>query len=247
MIVKNSMGDELYTPPELYKLVKNRALELFPEYTDSDVVRPFYPGGDFENFNYPDHCIVIDNPPFSIVSYIQNIYNYRNIKYVLFNDARFLRKSQTVGCVLLHSAGIKYINCTKKCVCLGLVTNLFDGLYLDGILYNNIRKLDCCVDNRGVGPMKEDHTFVYNTTLLEKYVIPGVSYMIESYIPSYKRGKSSVESEFYISEQEKNKLQRIKYNYICWRDHKDGYSDTEYLAKQRCLSHCNVYNSVSLP
>lgn len=247
MIVKNSMGDELYTPPELYKLVKNRALELFPEYTDSDVVRPFYPGGDFENFNYPDHCIVIDNPPFSIVSYIQNIYNYRNIKYVLFNDARFLRKSQTVGCVLLHSAGIKYINCTKKCVCLGLVTNLFDGLYLDGILYNNIRKLDCCVDNRGVGPMKEDHTFVYNTTLLEKYVIPGVSYMIESYIPSYKRGKSSVESEFYISEQEKNKLQRIKYNYICWRDHKDGYSDTEYLAKQRCISHCNVYNSVSLP
>ena len=48
------------------------------------VVRPFYPGGDYESLVYPDNCVVIDNPPFSIVSQIVRFYLKRGIKFFLF-------------------------------------------------------------------------------------------------------------------------------------------------------------------
>lgn len=48
------------------------------------VVRPFWPGGDFENFDYPADCVVIDNPPFSIVSKVVKFYAEHNIDYFLF-------------------------------------------------------------------------------------------------------------------------------------------------------------------
>ena len=38
---------------------------------EADVVRPFWPGGDFESFEYPEGCVVVDNPPFSILARIQ--------------------------------------------------------------------------------------------------------------------------------------------------------------------------------
>lgn len=47
-------------------------------------VRPFYPGGDYERFDYPDGCTVLDNPPFSIMSKIIDFYEERGIQYFLF-------------------------------------------------------------------------------------------------------------------------------------------------------------------
>ena len=38
-------------------------------------VRPFYPGGDYENFVYGENCVVVDNPPFSIISKIIRFYS----------------------------------------------------------------------------------------------------------------------------------------------------------------------------
>lgn len=48
------------------------------------IVRPFWPGGDFENFDYPADCVVIDNPPFSIISKTVRFYEEHNIDYFLF-------------------------------------------------------------------------------------------------------------------------------------------------------------------
>lgn len=48
------------------------------------LIRPFYPGGDFENEEYPEGCVVLDNPPFSIISKICAWYDERGIKYFLF-------------------------------------------------------------------------------------------------------------------------------------------------------------------
>ena len=41
---------------------------------EADVVRPFWPGGDFEAFDYPGGCVVVDNPPFTILARIQDFY-----------------------------------------------------------------------------------------------------------------------------------------------------------------------------
>lgn len=75
--------DDCYTPPAVYDYV----LQYVADHCDIDgmtVVRPFYPGGDYESLVYPDNCVVIDNPPFSIVSQIVRFYLKRGIKFFLF-------------------------------------------------------------------------------------------------------------------------------------------------------------------
>ena len=47
-------------------------------------MRPFYPGGDYEHYDYPTGCIVIGNPPFSIFAKIVDFYNKHGINYFLF-------------------------------------------------------------------------------------------------------------------------------------------------------------------
>lgn len=76
--------DDCYTPKEIHdavvKFVDRKVFKL----NGHIAVRPFYPGGDFENFDYPDNCIVLDNPPFSILSRIVDFYIERGIKFWLY-------------------------------------------------------------------------------------------------------------------------------------------------------------------
>lgn len=48
------------------------------------MVRPFFPGGDYEHYDYPEGCVVIDNPPFSIFARIVHFYTSRGIDFLLF-------------------------------------------------------------------------------------------------------------------------------------------------------------------
>ena len=48
------------------------------------MVRPFYPGGDYEHEAYPAGCCVVDNPPFSILSQIVDFYVRNNVPFFLF-------------------------------------------------------------------------------------------------------------------------------------------------------------------
>lgn len=75
--------DDCYTPPDIYEAVKEWAVKE-NEWEGRPIVRPFYPGGDYENYNYPDNCVVIDNPPFSIITPIVNFFNEKGIDYFLF-------------------------------------------------------------------------------------------------------------------------------------------------------------------
>ena len=47
-------------------------------------VRPFFPGSDFENFDYKDGCVVMDNPPFSIFSKTVKFYTEHKIPFFIF-------------------------------------------------------------------------------------------------------------------------------------------------------------------
>lgn len=77
--------DDCYTPQPVYEVVKEYALKLagLTEETCTPV-RPFYPGGDYRNYDYPADAYVIDNPPFSILSEIRRFYIEKGIKYFLF-------------------------------------------------------------------------------------------------------------------------------------------------------------------
>lgn len=83
--------DDCYTPPDVYEVIKDFALaEYRKEFgsVTSEIVRPFYPGGDFENYDYPANVFVCDNPPFSIFCKILDFYLERDIKFFLFYDSR---------------------------------------------------------------------------------------------------------------------------------------------------------------
>ena len=100
--------DDCYTPPLVYEAVVNWAGEHL-DIGNRPVVRPFYPGGDFEHFDYPDNCVVIDNPPFSIFSKICNWYVERGIPFLLFAPAMSSIKQNVtyigVSCSITYENG----------------------------------------------------------------------------------------------------------------------------------------------
>ena len=75
--------DDCYTPPEVYDAVLGYCVERFGV-DPAKAVRPFYPGGDYEAFEYQQGCCVVDNPPFSILSKIVDFYVSRSVPFFLF-------------------------------------------------------------------------------------------------------------------------------------------------------------------
>lgn len=117
-------SDEYYTPQAVYEAVRDWAckeygLEL------AQIVRPFFPGGDYENFTYPAGCVVLDNPPFSILANICLFYLERNINFFLFAPGLTMfsaRKTLMRMNHILCDASIVYEN--GKSVNTGFLTNL---------------------------------------------------------------------------------------------------------------------------
>ena len=75
--------DDCYTPDNIYNAVRDWAAEKY-EIGNAAIVRPFYPGGDYKSEKYPSGCVVIDNPPFSIISEICEWYTSKRINFFLF-------------------------------------------------------------------------------------------------------------------------------------------------------------------
>ena len=75
--------DDCYTPPTIYEIVKRWACNEYG-IDPAKVVRPFYPGGDYKAFPYPDGAVVVDNPPFSILASICAFYLEHGIPFFLF-------------------------------------------------------------------------------------------------------------------------------------------------------------------
>lgn len=82
--------DDCYTPPEVYEAIKKWVFRECALPDDTPIVRPFYPGGDYERAEYPDGCVVLDNPPFSILADILRYYKSRGIRFFLFAPAQTL-------------------------------------------------------------------------------------------------------------------------------------------------------------
>ena len=74
--------DDCYTPKNIYEVVKNWVAKEYNQ-DESTFCRPFYPGGDYEHYDYVDK-VVVDNPPFSILSKILEFYVRNNVKFFLF-------------------------------------------------------------------------------------------------------------------------------------------------------------------
>ena len=125
--------DDCYTPDTVYEAVKEWVED---RYGPAVSVRPFYPGGDYQKFNYPKGCVVLDNPPFSILSKIRRWYQEHGIKYFLF--APSVSCINEVDCAVGVGANITYEN--KASVHTSFVTNMEDAVYITApTLYEKVQ------------------------------------------------------------------------------------------------------------
>ncbi len=144
--------DDCFTPDNIYEVVKGWALKRYglpasaclclsadrsadrsaglPE--DVRVIRPFYPGGDYQREEYPDGCVVIDNPPFSIAAQIADFYQAHGIRFFLFANGltagsiAWSRQGLTAVCT---GAQITYDNGAR--VNTGYITNLSPDILVE--------------------------------------------------------------------------------------------------------------------
>lgn len=133
--------DDCYTPPEVYNCVLRYVSEKC-NIRGSEIVRPFYPGGDYENCEYPYGCIVVDNPPFSILSQIVKFYIEKDIKFFLFAPHLTLLSVRGECCRIVVGASITYEN--GAIVKTSFISNLFDDVVVmsDPFLYRELKRIN---------------------------------------------------------------------------------------------------------
>ena len=113
--------DDCYTPDIVYKAVSDWVSNEY-DLNTCDFVRPFYPGGDFEHFDY-ENKIVVDNPPFSILSKILDFYLANNVKFLLFAPSLVLFQYGNRNVTLMPlNVTITYENGAN--ICTSFITNL---------------------------------------------------------------------------------------------------------------------------
>ena len=120
---KERTTDDTFTPKDVYEAVLQYVREVY-DMTDKVVLRPFYPGGDFENAEYPENGVVVDNPPFSIFTKIVRFYSDRRIPFFLFGPGMTIGScTRYCTAVILGGGGITFEN--KAVVRCNFASNLF--------------------------------------------------------------------------------------------------------------------------
>lgn len=122
--------DDCYTPPLVYDTVKDWACAEY-NIDPNTIVRPFWPGGDYEKFAYPDGCVVLDNPPFSILTKICEFYLDNKISFFLFAPSLTALSGKKTCMRMNHiicDATIEYEN--GAIIQTAFVTNLGDDVVM---------------------------------------------------------------------------------------------------------------------
>lgn len=178
--------DDCYTPPEIYDTI----LEWLGENVDlkgREIKRPFYPGGDYKAEHYPDNCVVVDNPPFSILSKIINFYVASGVKFFLFAPTLTMASAKISG---RTDIDITYITCgvtvtyaNGAIVNTSFVSNLFGDVRVWACheLYQRIKRVnDRCVKEKKVRPPVFDYPGnVTSAAILSRLPKHGVSIKIK--------------------------------------------------------------------
>ena len=169
--------DDCYTPPAVYEVV----LDYVGQRVDlrgKKIIRPFFPGGNYEVENYDKDTVVIDNPPFSILSQIKRFYINRGIPFFLFAPSLTLFSSDIRGVqYIVTGANVIYENGAS--VNTSFVTNMWgdDLITVDGDFRARIE--DACVRKKKALPKYQYPNNVISAALLQKVCRPGIRFSIK--------------------------------------------------------------------
>lgn len=119
--------DDCFTPRDVYEAVVKYVGTVY-DLTDKVILRPFFPGGDYEHSDYPENGVVIDNPPFSIFTKCCAFYSMHNIPFFLFGPGLTIASCCKYCTAVIINDQITFENGAKvKC-------NFASNLYGDVII-----------------------------------------------------------------------------------------------------------------
>ena len=174
--------DDCYTPPIVYDAIRDWACKKYG-IDPARIVRPFYPGGDYERFDYPDRCVVLDNPPFSILAKICAFYLDRQIPFFLFAPSLTTFSARKIITEMNHivcDADITYANGAN--VRTAFVTNLDRGIVAQSEpdLYRIVKEANEA-NIRATKPEFPKYTYpdeVLTAAMLQRYSKYGVEFAV---------------------------------------------------------------------
>lgn len=173
--------DDCYTPQPIYDAVLDYVFEKGRLDEDTEIIRPFRPNGDYTAEEYPEGCVVVDNPPFSILSKIVKFYVARDIKFFLFAPALTLFSSSSAACCTKIVCGVSITYANKAQVATSFLTNIWgdNAIICDGELYKRLETIDAEI-NKSTKPVRK---IVYpdcivSAALLQKIPKRGITYII---------------------------------------------------------------------
>ena len=119
--------DDCYTPKDIFDEVV-KYVGTIVNLSDKLILRPFFPGGDYENAEYPDNGVVIDNPPFSLFTNIVRFYSARQIPFFLFGPGMTIASCCKYCTAVIINTTVRWDNGAQ--VRLNFASNLFGDLYM---------------------------------------------------------------------------------------------------------------------
>lgn len=100
--------DDCHTPDLIYEAVAGYVADHYG-LDRNNFIRPFWPGGDYEKEDYSGK-IVVDNPPFSILSKIRRFYLQNRIKYFIFAPALTIFNAAIEDTAVFAGGKLEYKN-----------------------------------------------------------------------------------------------------------------------------------------
>ena len=173
--------DDCYTPTWIYDAVQEWTTKRY-NISKNKIIRPFFPGGDYQSETYPAGAVVVDNPPFSILAEIIRFYAERNIKYFLFCPGLTALTGaayDTRATIIAADAVIEYDNGAQ--VRTSFVTNMEPGnvcIMTAPDLYTKIRAEVEAHKQSKTLPKYEYPPEVVTSALMNKYSNKGVDFAI---------------------------------------------------------------------
>lgn len=198
--------DDCYTPKEVYDVI----LEYVSNHANLQgkrILRPFYPGGDYTQIEYQENDIVIDNPPFSIITKICKYYLERNIKFFLFGP-HLTAFSSNIDCThIITSSDITYEN--GATIKTAFLSNMFGDVKIigDHVLREKLKEVNDLNNKKLPKYIYPNH--IITVSKIAYCVERGVSISIDkSNVKHYRRmdaqvkhGKALFGSGFLVSDK----------------------------------------------
>ena len=159
-------------------------------------VRPFYPGGDYQKEKYEADAVVVDNPPFSILSEIIRWYCENGIRFFLF--APTLSLFTAVGCdVEYMPVGVQIMYENGATVNTSFVNNIGENrIYVSPELYET-------VDKANDETIKEKHRDIPKYDYPVEAVLAARVYTLAKYGQTLKVPKTECVYQNRLDEQKK--------------------------------------------